>query len=368
MSLSAIIGATDSKQKKSSNNVNNSDINITKNTDGTWDLLSTPKDKQKEEKLQKTTTPSTTTSTTTSNENLKATTDKINNISQELFGNNNIINNTTKPKPDIKNIKNISTDNKNDSTKKRGRPKKVAFESNVNEKLNEKNLQNTSSSSFSWDDSLAADSKAFNANLNKEFNDTKQELTSRFNKRGALKKDVKWAMETLTQARRELSPEEKKKVQLANEINRYYESFPDLLGPNIHKGKKDVSKVPLNELIDEKANIKQILAQPQSLSLVEDIYVSAIEVAESLYMRRFFGTEHDFLNVNISGLSKMLRGNIDYVRPELTELAIEYSQLLSLGPTNRLLIKTGKMASDCHILNTSAKTNINDINNKYKNL
>jgi hypothetical protein len=174
---------------------------------------------------------------------------------------------------------------------------------------------------------------------------------SKFNKRGALKGDVKWAVEQLTQARRTLSPEETRKIRLAEEINKYYMRFPEVLG-HAEKKPKDVTKVSLKELEEEKRDIKQRLAEPHSFTLTEDVFFAGIEMFERIYMRRFYGTKNDFIKFDIGGLAEHLKGNPEYIRPELNELSIEFADYLALGPFNRLVLKTMKAASETHLKNT----------------
>jgi hypothetical protein len=253
--------------------------------------------------------------------------------------------------------------------KTRGRPKKEIVAQTHVQNNNKNNNNNTTL--FKSNTNSEYINEVFEP-IEKQTKEYTSKFGNKFNKRGALKKDVKWAVETLTGARRQLSNEEQYKVNLATEINRYYSEFShelSSLNNNLNKGKpKDISKVSLKDLEDEKKEIKRSLADPHTYSLTEEIFFGGVKLFESIYMRRFYGTEHDFLKINIDGLSEYLAGNPDYVRPELRELAIEYGKYLSLSPSNRLIIKTCKAAGECHMHNLSRKVDVSKITRDYEKL
>lgn len=207
-------------------------------------------------------------------------------------------------------------------------------------------------SSWSSNDSRSYINSAFHSL--EEDNKQKTKSDGRFDKRGALKKDVKWATETLINQRRDLSKEEKQKVLIANELNDLQLKFPHIqTRMGSMKNRKDISKTSLFDLQEELKQFRKQLSKPFQETIIEEVFFGAVKVFERIYMENVYSNpERDFLKVNIRGLHDALRGRKVELEPEFKELTCQFAPYLEIGPAPRLFAKTCKVASDVHTLNT----------------
>lgn len=193
------------------------------------------------------------------------------------------------------------------------------------------------------------------------------EEKGKYNKRGALKKDVKWATETLMNQRRNLSKEEQQKIQIANTLNDLQLKFPHIeTRMGSAKNRKDISKTSLHDLQEELRHFKEQLSKPFQETIIEETFLGLVKVFENVYMNNVYNTKNDFLKVNIRGLHDTLRGRKAELSPELKELTCLYGPYLQIGPGSRLIAKTMKIANDVYVNNTSP--DYAEVNEKYAHL
>tara|TARA_Y100000385_G_C12806739_1_gene514293 strand:- start:197 stop:670 length:474 start_codon:yes stop_codon:yes gene_type:complete len=135
------------------------------------------------------------------------------------------------------------------------------------------------------------------------------------------------------------------KSAMLDKLEAYRERFPKLKSRNKLTGKSTG-----DEIADELHYVEQQLGQREG-NMGTHVFLLGMSAIEEVAVNHY-----NPLGLNLSGLSKVTRDNIDQFEPILDELFIKYGASMYVGPEWRLAMATATMVYTVHSANNGNPT------------